>query len=151
MAALDGAFAFAQRDHLAVMVAEDLDLDVARAGEIFLEEDAAVAEGRLSLARGGFERGFEAGASGTTRMPRPPPPAAAFTRIGKPGLFGELARCGQFAGIDAGTTGTSAATAMRRAATSSPSAAITSAGGSDEDHSWASTARANSGRSERKP
>src|SRR5271168_559270 len=45
VAALHGAFALAQIDDVAVMVAEHLNLDVARAFEVFLDVEAAVAEG----------------------------------------------------------------------------------------------------------
>ena len=44
MAALDRALALAQGDHVAVCVGEQLDLDVARALEVPLAEDAVVAE-----------------------------------------------------------------------------------------------------------
>ena len=41
---------------VAVVVAEDLELDVARGLEVALDVDVAVAEGRLGLALGGAER-----------------------------------------------------------------------------------------------
>ena len=44
---------------VALAVAEDLDLDVARGGEVFLEIDLVVAEGCLGLGAGGVERGLE--------------------------------------------------------------------------------------------
>src|SRR5215813_13781982 len=44
MAALDGAFAFSQVDHVAVIVTEHLDFDVARVGDVFFQIDAAVFE-----------------------------------------------------------------------------------------------------------
>ena len=54
VAALDGAFALVQVDHVAVAVAQDLDLDMARLLHELLDEDAVVAEGvaRLVLASG---------------------------------------------------------------------------------------------------
>ena len=52
MTALNRAFAFAERDDFSVAVAENLDLYMARPGEIFLDEDTPVAERRLRLARG---------------------------------------------------------------------------------------------------
>jgi hypothetical protein len=55
VAALDGAFALAQMDDVAVLVAQHLDLDVARLGDEFLDEDAVVAEGGFGLALGGAE------------------------------------------------------------------------------------------------
>ena len=59
MAALDGALALAQVDHVAVAVAEDLDFDVARALDQLLDVDFGVAEGALGFAGGVAERGFE--------------------------------------------------------------------------------------------
>src|SRR5580693_4822921 len=59
MAALNRAFALAQCNHLAVAIAENLHLDMARAREVLLDEDAPVAERRLRLAGGRFERGIE--------------------------------------------------------------------------------------------
>ncbi len=50
MTALDGALALAQVHDIAVDVAEDLHLDVARLGEIALEEDGGVSKGRLRFA-----------------------------------------------------------------------------------------------------
>ena len=52
MAALDGAFAFAQVDDIAVFVAQDLNLDVTRAFDEFLDIDRRVAEGRLGFGGG---------------------------------------------------------------------------------------------------
>src|SRR5690606_14912913 len=49
VAALDRTFAFAQIDHVAVQIAQHLDLDMARLGDEFLDKDAVVAEGRLRL------------------------------------------------------------------------------------------------------
>ena len=44
IAALDRAFALAEIDHVAVLVAEHLDFDVARIDDEFFDEDAIVAE-----------------------------------------------------------------------------------------------------------
>ena len=52
VAALDGAFALAQVDDIAVLVAEHLDLDVARVDDELLDEHAVVAEARLGLRAG---------------------------------------------------------------------------------------------------
>jgi hypothetical protein len=48
--ALDGAVALAEREHRAVRVGQELDLDVPRAFQVALEEDRVVAEGGLGLA-----------------------------------------------------------------------------------------------------
>jgi hypothetical protein len=50
VAPLDRALALAEVHHVAVMVADDLELDVAGVVEILLDVDVAVAEGRLRLA-----------------------------------------------------------------------------------------------------
>jgi len=56
VAALDRALALAQMHEVPVGVAEDLDLHVARARDVALEEDAVVAEAAQRLALGGRER-----------------------------------------------------------------------------------------------
>jgi hypothetical protein len=56
VAALDRALALAQVDHVAVGVAEDLDLDVTGRVEVPLDQQRAVAEGALGLAARGRER-----------------------------------------------------------------------------------------------
>ena len=55
VAALDRAVALAEVDDVAVAVGEDLDLDVARVGQVALEVDGAVGEELLALARGALE------------------------------------------------------------------------------------------------
>src|SRR5262245_8008512 len=50
IAALDRAFALAEMNDITVLVAEHLDLDMARLLDIFFDEDAIVAEARLGLA-----------------------------------------------------------------------------------------------------
>ena len=64
-------------------VGEDLDLDVARAIDEFLEVDAGVLEGGLGLVAGGLRwrrRGLTR--RGRLRIPLPPPPAAALISTG---------------------------------------------------------------------
>ena len=55
VAALDRAFALAEVEDVAVLVAEHLDLDVARLLDELLDEDAVVAEAVEALALGRFE------------------------------------------------------------------------------------------------
>src|SRR5690554_4966193 len=50
MPTLDGAFALVQVDDMTVGVAKNLDLDVARALDIALDDERAVTKGRLGLA-----------------------------------------------------------------------------------------------------
>ena len=61
VAALDRAVALAEVDRVAVRVGEDLDLDVARVGQVALEVDGRVAEELLALARGALEGLLELG------------------------------------------------------------------------------------------
>ena len=83
MPPLDRAIALAERDNGAVFVAENLDFDMPRVREVFLDEYPAVAECGSRFARGRFQSAVRAAAaSATTRIPRPPPPAAALMRIG---------------------------------------------------------------------
>ena len=56
---LDRAFALAEREHAAVLVAEHLDLDVARGDKRLLEVERPVREGRLGLGARGRVRGLE--------------------------------------------------------------------------------------------
>src|SRR6185436_8045873 len=57
--ALDRALALAEVDHVAVLVAEDLELDVPRLDQILLHVDRAVAESPLRLLAGGGELSFD--------------------------------------------------------------------------------------------
>ena len=83
VAALDRALALAEVDDRAVMIAEHLELDVARVLDVLLDVDVADAEGRFRLALRGLERLATArSASRMTRMPRPPPPATALMITG---------------------------------------------------------------------
>ena len=59
MPPLDRALALAEVHHVAVMVADDLELDVARVLEVLLDVDVAVAEGGFGLALRGAEVGAE--------------------------------------------------------------------------------------------
>ena len=49
---LDGAIPLPQMDDIAVFIAQDLKFNMVRPFDIFLDENAAVAEGRLCFARG---------------------------------------------------------------------------------------------------
>src|SRR5512144_1912176 len=59
MPALDAAVALVEVDDVAVAVAEDLDLDVARLVDKFLDVDAGIAEGRLRLVARHLVRGVK--------------------------------------------------------------------------------------------
>ena len=61
VAALQRAVALVEMDDVAVAVGEHLHLDVARRGDVFLDQHARIAERRLRLARRAFQRGVELG------------------------------------------------------------------------------------------
>jgi hypothetical protein len=61
VASLDRAVSLEQMDDVAVLVTEDLDLDVARVHDRLLDVDGAVAEGAQRLAAGALQRGAELG------------------------------------------------------------------------------------------
>src|SRR5579863_3817599 len=63
IAALDRAFALAEIDDIAVLVAENLDFDVARIGDELLDEHAVVAEARFRLGAGARKSFLEFGAA----------------------------------------------------------------------------------------
>jgi hypothetical protein len=82
VAALDRAFALAEVEDVAVLVAEHLDLDVARRFDELLDEDAVVAEARQRLALHASKPSRTLLLVPGQRMPLPPPPAEAFIITG---------------------------------------------------------------------
>ena len=85
VAALHRAIALVQVEDVAVLVAEDLHLDVLGLADKALEEYRVVAERALRLgARLVEQESTSWSGSWTTRMPRPPPPKAALMMSGKP-------------------------------------------------------------------
>ena len=89
MPALERALALAERQDVAVGVADDLDLDVPRAREVALEEHPVVAEARGGLAARGGHRRFEVLRALDHAHPAP---AAARRRLDQHGVFGRLRR-----------------------------------------------------------
>ena len=83
VAPLDRALPLAEVHDVAVLVGHHLDLDVAGRGQPPLGEHGRVAErgGGLSSSRSDGVGQLVASAA-TSRMPRPPPPAAALTSSG---------------------------------------------------------------------
>ena len=61
VAPLQRAVALAEMNDIAMAVGEHLDFDVARRGNVFLDQDPARAERRFRLANGAFERRLEFG------------------------------------------------------------------------------------------
>ncbi len=82
MAALDGALALEERGHVAVLVGQHLELDVARLLDELLHVELAVAEGVGGLGGAAWKRLGSSSAVRTMRMPRPPPPALALRMTG---------------------------------------------------------------------
>src|ERR1700722_18925274 len=78
VAPLQRAVALADMNDIAVAVGEHLDFDVARRGNVFLEQDTARTERRCRLANGAFERRLELG---VLVDPAQPATAAAGRRL----------------------------------------------------------------------
>jgi hypothetical protein len=81
---LDRALPLAQVHHVSVDVSQKLDLDVAGPIQIFFHVHRVVAEGACGLSAGGVQGSGSSSAVWTTRIPFPPPPAAALRRTGNP-------------------------------------------------------------------
>ena len=82
MAPLHAAFALAEDFHVAVLVGQDLEFDVAGSADVLLQVDIGRTEGAAGLVlRLQEQRGQLVGPL-TMRMPRPPPPADAFRITG---------------------------------------------------------------------
>ena len=67
---------------MAMIVGQNLHLDMSRAIEIALDVDGAVTEGRLCLGLRYWEHLQQLSSSQATRIPRPPPPATALISTG---------------------------------------------------------------------
>src|SRR3981081_661989 len=102
MAALDRALALAKRDHAAVFVAENVHFDMARTGEIFLDEDSPIAEGRRGLMGGGFARALELRGFGDAAHPASASAGGGFYQDWVIHSRSELARGRNFGGFDSG-------------------------------------------------
>ena len=154
VAALDRALALVDVNDVAVLVAEHLHLDVARR----VDEASRRRCGRRRTrswprsAPPARRRGSRCSDS-TSRMPLPPPPAAAFSMTGKP-IFTAAETTSSSLSIvpcEPGTTGTPAAIMRLRASTLSPIASIASGDGPMNTRPASAQARAKCARSERKP
>ena len=79
--------------HVAVRVGQDLELDVVRVHDEFLDVTIAVAKAALASPLAARKQVDEvAPPCRTGRMPRPPPPAVALTITGKPIARAHLAK-----------------------------------------------------------
>ena len=81
---LDGAFAFAQVDDVAMRIGQNLELDVACALDQPLEIYFAITKGCPASRRAACSALSKSSGRLTRRIPLPPPPAAALTISGKP-------------------------------------------------------------------
>ncbi len=68
--------------HVAELVGENLDFDVARIADQLFHVDAAVFETRFRFGGRACKGAFEIFGRSTTRMPFPPPPAVALSSTG---------------------------------------------------------------------
>ena len=82
VATLDGTVAFAEMDDVPLLVGEDLEFDVARVFDVFLDEYFAVPECLFGLAAGEYEFLAEGNVVVAMRRPLPPPPATALIITG---------------------------------------------------------------------
>jgi hypothetical protein len=79
---LHRAIALEEIQAMPVGVGEDLDFDVARPRDVFLDQHLVVAEARRRLALADASASANSAAALTMRMPLPPPPAEGFSRTG---------------------------------------------------------------------
>ena len=141
--------------HVAVLVADDLHLDVARPGEVALDVDLVAAEERLRLALAPTPSPPRPRrATATTFMPRPPPPNAALMATGQP-LASPKARISSAVGDELGRArhDRRAAAHARRGAseTLSPISSMAAGGGPMNATPRSVMARAKSAFSQKKP
>ena len=87
VAALDGTFPLSKVYDVAVLIGEDLELDMASLGQILFEIDIGDTEGGLRFRLRQFHGGRKLLGGLTIRMPLPPPPAAALMINGIADLF----------------------------------------------------------------
>jgi hypothetical protein len=97
VAALDGAVALVEMDDVAVFVAEDLDLDVFGARDVFFEEDGGVAEGAAGLGLGLVEEIGEIGGLVDDAHAATAAAEGGFDDEGKADFFGDFEGLGAVA------------------------------------------------------
>ena len=156
VAALDRAVALAEVDDVAVAVGEDLDLDVARVGQVALEVDASRSEKNFSPSRAAPSK---ASWSSSARQRDAEALAAAAARgLDRDRvadlLVDDLARASSTSSTGSvvpGTIGTPAACISSRARVLEPIASIALAGGPMKTIPASSQARAKAAFSARKP
>ncbi len=116
---------------MALRIGENLDFDVARAVDEFLDVDAGILERGFGFVPALWNDEANAASSRTTRIPLPPPPAAALMSTGKP--MPTAIRCASATSAtgpsEPGTHGTLAAAATAFASVFRPILRIASWGG----------------------
>ncbi len=103
MASLDGAFALAEMDQVAVLVAEDLNFNVARAVDPFFEIDFTGTEGALRFTRSGTHGGGEIGFAFYEAHAFAAAAGRGFEKDGVADLGGELGKIGLRSRDDGGS------------------------------------------------
>ena len=128
IAPLHRAFACAEVDDVAVLVADDLHLDMARASDVSLDDHPVVSERQPGLVCRRLQRiGEVSRFVGDANAAAPPPPADAFTSTGNPIRSASRARTtGSCDASKPGITGTSASAASLLASILEPIRSIAS-------------------------
>ena len=135
VAPLHRAVALEEIDSAAVLVAEDLHLDVARRREVALDEQAVVGEGGERLAPRAVDRASRSSSAVfTMRIPFPPPPSTALRSTGLPSPKPHVrlrSSVSQSCAVPwyPGSSGTPASSISRFAASLDPMSRIDCAGG----------------------
>ncbi len=152
VATLHGAVTLEQVDGLAGRIGEDLNLDVPRAHHGLLEKHGGVAKRAVGLRIAASRASRRSSFFSTRRIPRPPPPATAFAKIGNPMASAPAMSSSMSldAGVDA-STGTPAAIACSLAVTLLPAISSTLVGGPMKVIPASAAAWARSGFSDRNP
>lgn len=152
VAALHRAVPLVQVDDVAVLVGEDLHLDVARVDHGLFEEDRRITECRVGLPGAASMDSRSCAGSATRRIPRPPPPATALTNTGNV-IFSDAATSASISadGSDDASTGRPAAFAAAIARALFPVSSRISVDGPTNVMPARSHAAARSGFSDRKP
>jgi hypothetical protein len=76
------AIALSQMHSAAIAIAKDLNFNMPRVAQVFFDIDLVIAESRLASARAVRNAVSISAALRASFMPRPPPPAVAFTITG---------------------------------------------------------------------
>ena len=153
MAALNGAVPFVEVNQIAMLVAQQLNFDMSRLLDELFDKNIGGTESRHRFTLGLFEQTGRSSGLSTTRMPRPPPPLAAFKMTGYPVASASFFPSATSAiGLELPpSTGTPAARAISRAVILFPRDSRTFTEGPTKTIPASSQAAASAGFSERNP